>query len=225
MRLTAAQVRRLKMQVPSHFLTFIATFAAVLCVVQALPVAYNISSGGCRSRQYAVDEAVKHASGQEYCECVCPANAPWRCDCSGLVSRAWGLGAPGLTTYDFHPNYCEKLGSRGELEPADALLWPGVESQGTGHVVMFVKWVDKVSTDLNNETRALIPRSGCWSFRRSCMPQPIHWVHAWPAASELLRRLFFSLPRTQGHCVPLRNPQPTREVRILPCWRRSFVFS
>ena len=65
MKQTAAQVRRLKMQVPSHFLTFIATFAAVLCVVQALPVAYNISSGGCRSRQYAVDEAVKHASGQE----------------------------------------------------------------------------------------------------------------------------------------------------------------
>ena len=145
------------MQVASHFVAFIAASAAALCVVQALPVAYNLSSGGCRSREYAVDEAVKHASGQEYCECVCRANAPWRCDCSGLVSRAWGLSAPGLTTYDFHPNYCEKLGSRSELEPADSLLWPGVESQGTGHVVMFVKWVDKVSIDGNNEARALIP--------------------------------------------------------------------
>ena len=98
--------------------------------------------------QDAVSTAVAHASGQEYCECVCPANAPWRCDCSGLVSRAWGLGAPGLTTYallwhlralllccgalthsccsyDFNPNVCAKLGSRSELQPADALLWPG----------------------------------------------------------------------------------------------------
>jgi hypothetical protein len=49
--------------------------------------------------QDAISTAVAHASGQEYCECVCPANALWRCDCSGLVSRAWGLGAPGLTTY------------------------------------------------------------------------------------------------------------------------------
>ena len=138
----------LRMQMrPSHFFAVVAASVAALCVVQALPVASNISSGSCRSRQYAVDEAIKHASGQEYCECVCPANAPWRCDCSGLVSRAWGLGAPGLTTYDFHPNYCEKLGSRSELEAADALLWPGVESQGTGHVVMFVKWVDKVNAE------------------------------------------------------------------------------
>jgi hypothetical protein len=48
--------------------------------------------------QNAVATAVAHASGQQYCECVCPANDPWRCDCSGLVSRAWGLGSPGLTT-------------------------------------------------------------------------------------------------------------------------------
>jgi hypothetical protein len=142
------------MRITSFF--FCLAVCAAALVAQALPLPLNISSSGCRSRESAVNEAVQHASGQQYCECVCPANAPWRCDCSGLVSRAWGLAAPGLTTYDFNPNYCEKLGSRSELEPADSLLWPGVESQGTGHVLMFVKWIDKVllTVEANRQTRA-----------------------------------------------------------------------
>ena len=205
-----------------------AACAAALCVAQALPLALNMSSSGCRSREYAVDEAVKHASGQQYCECVCPANAPWRCDCSGLVSRAWGLGAPGLTTYDFNPNYCEKLGSRSELQPADSLLWPGVESQGTGHVLMFVKWIDKVRSNVEAkcQIRALwgsnrpvtaseyVHRKAVlmltsfaerWSLRGGCLPQSINWMHAWPAAFELLWRLLLPLPCALTHYLPLSD--------------------
>ena len=72
-------------------------------------------------------------------------------------------------SYDFNPNVCARLGSRSELQPADALLWPGdpaavstaplhvqcaraprpkafvscAVAQKTGHVVMFVRWIDK----------------------------------------------------------------------------------
>jgi hypothetical protein len=41
---------------------------------------------------------------------------------------------------------CAKLGSRAELQPADVLLWPGDPAQHTGHVVMFVKWIQEGST-------------------------------------------------------------------------------
>jgi cell wall-associated NlpC family hydrolase len=101
------------------------------------------AAGACRARTDVVALAMQHTNGQQYCECVCPSNAPWRCDCSGLVSRAWGLASPGLTTYDMQGKVCSKLGSRGEMLPGDALLWPGVISQGTGHVAMFIKWVDQ----------------------------------------------------------------------------------
>ena len=153
--------------------------------------------------QNAVATAVAHASGQQYCECVCPANAPWRCDCSGLVSRAWGLGSPGLTTCGARLNLCLRLNtscctqrtlaiSRFQSRfsviaaPSELLLqlrfqprrvrppglagrtaagrhfavarrrslhlpalifcnslWPGDPSAHTGHVVMFVKWIEE----------------------------------------------------------------------------------
>jgi hypothetical protein len=49
-------------------------------------------------------------------------------------------------SYDFNPGVCAKLGSRSELQPADVLLWPGDPAAHTGHVVMFVKWIDQGST-------------------------------------------------------------------------------
>jgi len=144
---------------------YIALVLALSYVSNALPaplirssLASN-STSQCVSREDAVNVAVAHASGQQYCECVCPANAPWRCDCSGLVSRAWGLQAPGLTTYDFNPGVCAKLGSRSELQPADVLLWPGDPAAHTGHVVMFVKWIDQGSTYI--EAACHSPSEGC----------------------------------------------------------------
>jgi hypothetical protein len=118
------------------------------------------AAGACRARTEVVTIAMQHTNGQEYCECVCPSNAPWRCDCSGLVSRAWGLASPGLTTHDMEGHVCSKLGSRGEMLPGDALLWPGVISQGTGHVAMFVKWVDKKAGSFL-EAACHSPKLGC----------------------------------------------------------------
>jgi hypothetical protein len=46
-------------------------------------------------------------------------------------------------SYDFNPGVCARLGSRNELQPADILLWPGDPSAHTGHVVMFVKWIEE----------------------------------------------------------------------------------
>jgi hypothetical protein len=52
------------------------------------------------------------------------------------------LGGPGFTTYG-SPR--KVLRSRRQVEVADYLLWLlGVESQGTRHTFMFVKWIDKV---------------------------------------------------------------------------------
>lgn len=59
------------------------------------------------------------------------------CDHASTVSRSWG---PGFTTYG---SPSKVLRSRRQV--ADDLLWLlGVESQGTRHAFMFVKWVDKV---------------------------------------------------------------------------------
>jgi hypothetical protein len=52
------------------------------------------------------------------------------------------LGGPGFTSYG---SPSKVLRSRRQVEVADDLLWLlGVESQGTRHAFMFVKWVDKV---------------------------------------------------------------------------------
>jgi hypothetical protein len=50
------------------FFAVAAASVAALCVVQGLHDVFNISSGSCRSRQYAVDESIKRAGGYQYCE-------------------------------------------------------------------------------------------------------------------------------------------------------------
>ncbi|HEX7665327.1 MAG TPA: hypothetical protein VF407_12470 [Polyangiaceae bacterium] len=66
---------------------------------------------------------------------------PYRSDCSGLVSWAWGLPAPGRVTSQFAP-YKTDISSRingNDLRPGDALnLIPNSE-----HIILFVKWVTK----------------------------------------------------------------------------------
>jgi hypothetical protein len=65
----------------------------------------------------------------------------YRADCSGFVSYAWGLPAPGATTKSLlsHPNAMEIDVS--DLMPGDVLN-NGVG--GTkGHVVLFVRWKDR----------------------------------------------------------------------------------
>lgn len=61
----------------------------------------------------------------------------YRSDCSGLLSWAWGLPAPGRTTWGFAPydSSVSYLVAGADLQPGDAL-------NDTDHVVLFAGWVD-----------------------------------------------------------------------------------
>ncbi|WP_437751952.1 pre-peptidase C-terminal domain-containing protein [Sorangium sp. So ce1389] len=61
---------------------------------------------------------------------------PYRSDCSGFVSWAWQLAAPGLTTSTL-PNASTTI-TGSNLAPGDILL-------GNGHVVLFESWTDKAA--------------------------------------------------------------------------------
>jgi MYXO-CTERM domain-containing protein len=72
--------------------------------------------------------------------CVRESNPQWdpyRSDCSGFISWAWGLPPPGRTTDDFAPaDTTVSYAINGhDLQPGDALNLPG------DHVVLFVSWV------------------------------------------------------------------------------------
>jgi hypothetical protein len=94
-------------------------------------VEYNLTMA-CIPRATVVARAVSKANGQ-YCECVCPHLAPWRCDCSGLTSYAWELPAPGHVTATL-PGVSARLSSWASLEPGDIILHPSV------HVEVFRSW-------------------------------------------------------------------------------------
>ncbi len=59
-------------------------------------------------------------------------------DCSGFISRCWGLGEKQSTSS--LPALCKRLGSHTDLRPGDVLNQPG------GHVVLFVRWSDSTRT-------------------------------------------------------------------------------
>ena len=76
------------------------------------------------------------------CASVCerPSNPEWdpyRSDCSGFVSWAWNLPAPGRTTDDFAPAVTDitQVIDGMSLLPGDALNIPG------DHIILFVSWV------------------------------------------------------------------------------------
>ncbi len=62
---------------------------------------------------------------------------PYRSDCSGFVSWAWGLPAPGNTTSEFAPaDTSVSFVINGiDMQPGDAVNIPG------DHMVLFVSWV------------------------------------------------------------------------------------
>ncbi len=59
-------------------------------------------------------------------------------DCSGFISRCWGLKEKQSTSS--LAGLCVKLRSLAELRPGDVLNFAG------GHVVLFVKWLDASQT-------------------------------------------------------------------------------
>ena len=77
------------------------------------------------------------------CSAVCnresnPQWDPYRSDCSGFVSWAWDLPAPGRVTGEFAPFQTDITTAiqASDLEPGDACnLTAG------GHIVLFVQWV------------------------------------------------------------------------------------
>jgi cell wall-associated NlpC family hydrolase len=66
----------------------------------------------------------------------------YRSDCSGLVSYAWGLAAPGRTTGGFAPydNAVSTTIPGSTLQAGDAV---NVDEGGHHHVMLFWHWVDK----------------------------------------------------------------------------------
>jgi len=66
----------------------------------------------------------------------------YRTDCSGCVSAVWRLPPPGHTTYSFAGGPWDDGVSyvidASELQPGDALNYPGDPSAGTGHIMLYV---------------------------------------------------------------------------------------
>ncbi len=80
--------------------------------------------------------------GDTACSPVCtrPDNPEWdpyRSDCSGLVSWAWGLPAPGRVTWELVPAQTDITNTipAASLEPGDAINKPH------DHTMLFVAWV------------------------------------------------------------------------------------
>jgi hypothetical protein len=79
-----------------------------------------------------------------------PAWDPYRSDCSGLVSWAWGLAAPGRTTYQFAP-FVNDLSSAipaGSLRAGDAV-------NNADHIMLFKEWL------VNGQRAVFIEEPGC----------------------------------------------------------------
>lgn len=71
----------------------------------------------------------------------------YRLDCSGFVSMAWRLAAPGETTVEL-PDYCVLIG-KDDLLPGDAVMNGGPGTDGNaGHVMLFDAWADAGRTGL-----------------------------------------------------------------------------
>lgn len=77
-------------------------------------------------------------------------------DCSGLVSRCWGLPRP-YSTREL-PAICRPLDSMDDLKPGDILLRPGE------HVQIFVRWTNAQRTHYHAIEAAGIPEWRCFEI-------------------------------------------------------------
>jgi hypothetical protein len=87
------------------------------------------------------DQACWSMPWEQNDRCYRHSNAAWnayRSDCSGLVSYAWGLAAPGRTTYGFYPYQTDitKAIQGIDLQAGDAI-------NNADHVMLFKQWVTK----------------------------------------------------------------------------------
>ncbi|MBQ3217851.1 MAG: hypothetical protein IJB33_03160 [Akkermansia sp.] len=77
-------------------------------------------------------------------------------DCSGLVSRCWGLPRP-YSTREL-PDICTPLSSLDKLKPGDIILRPGE------HVQLFVRWEDDEHTKYRAIEAAGDPEWRCFEI-------------------------------------------------------------
>jgi MYXO-CTERM domain-containing protein len=124
------------------------------CALAALALMLVLAWSGL-AQAISGAEAVNRAEqwvfvGMPYCQCAnhaydshgqCnrPDNAEWdpyRSDCSGLVSWAWGLPPPGRVTWQFAPfqNDITHVINAADLAAGDAL-------NSQGHIMLFKAWV------------------------------------------------------------------------------------
>ena len=114
-------------------LTDQAVALAEMWVAAKMPYCQAISGGR------EIDNACIKVHGSTCTRSGAANNVAWnayRSDCSGLVSFAWSLSSPGLTTRDFVPGAAKYI-PMNDLRPGDALLRPG------HHIVLFKDWTDK----------------------------------------------------------------------------------
>jgi MYXO-CTERM domain-containing protein len=95
------------------------------------------------------------------CPAVCmresnPQWDPYRSDCSGLVSWAWGLPAPGRTTAELAPNETDITTAidASTLQPADAVNTDDATSSDH-HIMLFKEWT------VPGQTATFIEEPGC----------------------------------------------------------------
>ena len=91
-------------------------------------------------------------AGIMYCQCQQAGSSGYRADCSGFVSYAWGLPAPGYTTYAFPGGPWDNGSATAigweDLTIGDALNFGGDSAAATGHVMLFGGWLDGSHTQL-----------------------------------------------------------------------------
>ena len=110
---------------------------------------------------------------------------PYRSDCSGYVSAVWGLPAPGHTTYSLGGGPWDSgqsyVISSGDLQPGDALNYPGSPAAGTGHVMIYVSgnfqsgWVEVYEEYTHGQ-----PATHRWRSIDPSLYSPIRYVGITP---------------------------------------------
>ncbi|MET7299909.1 hypothetical protein [Embleya sp. NPDC005575] len=117
-------------------ITRITPVTPITPVASDTPVASSVPGGGeivARAKRWADLRLGYSMSGL---------HDGYRTDCSGLVSMAWGLPPPGLTTVTL-PEVSHRI-ARDELRPGDILL--NTAPGAAGHTLIFAGWADEAHT-------------------------------------------------------------------------------
>jgi hypothetical protein len=102
----------------------------------------------CQSRSGVFDGFCNRACDRNDLD---PAWSPYRSDCSGLISWAWGLPAPGRVTGDFAP-----FNTQVSVAIDASLLEPGDAVNNADHVMLFKAWGNAAKT-----TALFLEESNC----------------------------------------------------------------